>query len=137
MDRGPQWPFWLQTMLGLAVTALLVWGAWRHARSVRGVPAAVLGLLCWVAVAGAPSLLEETYYRAVAVSLPGCDWEYHRAPTEWWKLFQWIVLGAVVQGFRIGGPLATIGFAVGCVLRRGRIAGGPASRADHSPIDTG
>jgi hypothetical protein len=137
MDPGPQWPFWLQTMLGLAVTALLVWGAWRHARSVRGLPAAVLGLLCWVAVAAAPGFLDETYCRAVAVSLPGCDWEYHRAPTEWWKLFQLIVLGGVVQGFRIGGPLAAIGFIVGCMLRRGRVAEGTASRSHHSRIGTG
>jgi hypothetical protein len=137
MDLGPQWPFWLQTMLGLAFTALLVRGAWRHARSVRGLPAAVLGLLCWIAVAAAPGFLDETYCRAVAVSLPGCDWEYHRAPTEGWKLFQLIVLGGVVQAFRIGGPLAAIGFVVGCVRRRGRIEEGTASGADHSRIGTG
>ena len=85
MDFGPQWPFWLQAILGLALTALLVGGAWRHACSVRGLPTAVIGLLCWAAVAAAPGFLDQTYCRAVAVSLPGCDWEYHRAPTEWWR----------------------------------------------------
>lgn len=119
MDLGPQWPFWLQMMLGLAVTALLVWGAWRHARSVRRLHTVILGLLCWIGVVAAPGFLDEAYCRAVAVSLPGCDWEYHRAPTEWWELFQLIVLGGVVQGFRIGGPLAAIGFVAGRVLRRG------------------
>lgn len=132
MAYGPQWPFWLQMMFGLVVTALLVRGAWRHARSVRGSPAAVIGLLCWVAVAAAPGLLDETYCSAAAVSLPGCDWEYHPAPTESWRLFQLIVLGGMVDGFRIGGPLAAIGFAVGCVLRRGRVAEGAESRSDPS-----
>ena len=137
MDLGPQWPFWLQTMLGLALTALLVRGAWRHARSVRGLPTAVIGLLCWAAIAAAPGFLDETYCRAVTVSLPGCDWEYHRAPTEWWALFQLIVLGGVVQGFRIGGPLAAIGLVVGCVLRRGRVGEGSAAGADHSRSHSG
>ncbi|HEY0018137.1 MAG TPA: hypothetical protein VGC13_17605 [Longimicrobium sp.] len=137
MDFGPQWPFWLQLTLGLAVTALLVRGAWRHARPVRHSSAAVLGLLCWVAVAAMPGFLEETYCRAAAVSLPGCDWEYHRAPTEWWTLFQLIVLGGVVQGFRIGGPLAVMGFVVGIVLRSGRVPEGTASGADRPRIDTG
>jgi hypothetical protein len=137
MDLGPQWPFWLQMTLGVAISALLVRGAWRHARPVVRSSAAVLGLLCWIVVAAAPGLLEETYCRAAHVSLPGCDWEFPRAPTEGWKLFQLIVLGGVVQGFRIGGPLAVMGFVAGIVLRRDQVAEGAECRADRPRIDTG
>jgi len=130
MDLGPQWPFWLQSALGFAITVLLVAGAWRHARSVRGLAAPVLGLLCWLALATVPGFLEEAYCRAVTVSLPGCDWEYHRAPVEPWKLLQLIVLGGMEHGLRLGAPLAVIGFGAGCVLRRGRAAEGPSSRVE-------
>jgi hypothetical protein len=136
MDFGPQWPFWLQMTLGVAISALLVRGAWRHARPVVRSSAAVLGLLCWIVVAAAPGLLEETYCRAADVSLPGCDWEHHRAPTESRSLFQLIVLGGVVQGFRIGGPLAVMGFVAGIVLRRDPVAESAECRADRPRIDT-
>jgi hypothetical protein len=137
MDLGPQWPLWLQAAFGLVITVLLVRGAWRHARSVRGLAATVLGLLCWLALAAAPWYLEETYCSAVAVSLPGCDWEYRRPPREPWKLFQLVVLGGMVKGFRLGAPLAVIGFGAGCVLRRGRPAEGPfvPSDPEESPTD--
>lgn len=121
MDLGPQWPFLLRGMFGLAGATLLVRAAWRHAGSLRSGRAMVLGFLFWVAVAIGLAHTDRLYCH-IPVDLPGCDWEYHRAPVQLWELLQWMVLGGVVQAIRIGGPLAAIGFAVRCLLLRRRAA---------------
>jgi hypothetical protein len=121
MDLGPQWPFWLRAVCGLAGAALLVRAAWWHAGSLRSGRAMALGFLFWAAVAIGFAHMDEFYCR-IPVDLPGCDWEYHRAPVEPWKLLRWMVLGGVVHAIRIGGPLAAVGFAVRCLLLRRRAA---------------
>lgn len=131
MDFGPRWPFMLQMLLWLPCVALLVWAAWRHARSVRGWMPAVLGLAFWLAVAVAPSWLDEFYCGAVSVDLPGCTWEGHRAPSELWKLFQMVVLGGLVLGVRAGGPMAALTFAIVWLLRRLRPAAPATTGANH------
>jgi hypothetical protein len=122
-------------LLGLAGIVLLVRAAWRHARSVRGWMPAVLGLACWLAVAVAPAWLDEFHCVAASVALPGCDWEYHPAPSEPWKLFQLIVLGGVVQALRVGGPIAALTFAIAWLLRRLRPAAPTTIEANHPHPD--
>ena len=123
MDLGPQWPFWLQ--LGLAaVGALLVsWLAVRHAQRSRAWKHGLLGLLFWAALVGLTWALQEPLCHVgwnLGTEIPGCDWEYHRAPSESGKLAKFILLGTLAVVLRLAAPAACIAFAVRWALQRFR-----------------
>jgi hypothetical protein len=118
MDLGPQWPFWLRSGCALLGAALLARVAWRHAGAVRRWPAAALGLGLWWCVALLPWWQEAALCRASPVELPGCDWEYHRAPTDPRELLPFILLGGAYQAIRFGGPIAALTFSLRLALPR-------------------
>jgi hypothetical protein len=129
MDLGPQWPFWVRAGLALACVALLGWAAWRHAGAARSWLAGAPGLLLWWCAAVLPWWGEASFCRAAPAELPGCDWEYHRAPTEPRELVLFILLGGVFLAFRLGGSVAALVFTGRWALQRLR----PVTRDRHPP----
>lgn len=118
MDFGPQWPFWLSGAWALLGMVLLVRTAWRHAGAVRTWPAGVAALLLWWTIAILPWWQEAAICTATSVNLPGCDWEYHPAPTDFRGVLGLVVLGGSFQALRLGGPMAALAFSIRPVLLR-------------------
>lgn len=123
MDMGPQWPFWMQGTLALTGGAFLVLAAWRHASAPGRWPAAAMGLAGWWSLAILSRALEAPLCQASSITLPGCDWEYHRAPTEPRELFYFILMGGIFLVFRLGSPVAALVFTVRRALPRLRPRG--------------
>jgi hypothetical protein len=136
MDLGPQWPFWLQ--LGAAATGavLLSWLAVRHARGSKGWLQTLTGLALWTVLVCVAWALQGPLCHVgwrLAVEIAGCDWEYHRAPSEAGALAQFIVLGALSELLRLGPPAAGFAFIVGVAFWRFRPAAEPGVAADSQP----
>lgn len=135
MDLGPQWPFWLQLGLAAVGTLILSWLAVRHARGSRACKHGLLGLLLWTALVGLAWALQEPLCHVgwrLGVEIPGCDWEYHRAPGEAGKLAQFILLGALALVLRVGAPAACIAFVVRWGFQRFRAPRNQALRQTDS-----
>jgi hypothetical protein len=133
MDFGPQWPFWLQLGLAAVSALILPWLAVRHACGSRAWKHGLLGLCFWTVLVGLTWALQEPLCHVgwgLAIEIPGCDWEYHRAPSQPGKLVLFILLGALALVLRLAVPLACIAFVVRWGLQRLRPAPNPRLSAD-------
>lgn len=123
MDLGPQWPFWLQFGLAAVGALILSWLAMRHARGLRAWKHGLLGLLFWTVLIGFTWALQDPLCHVgwhLGIEIPGCDWEYHRAPSQPGKLVQFILLGALALLLRFAAPLACIVYIVRWGIQRSR-----------------
>jgi hypothetical protein len=123
MDLGPQWPFWLQLGLAAVSALILSWLSVSHARGSRAWKHGLLGLCFWTVLVGLTWALQEPLCRVgwrLTIEIPGCDWEYHRAPSQPGKLALFILLGGIALVLRLAAPVAWIVFIVRWGIQRFR-----------------
>lgn len=123
MDLGPQWPFWLQFGLAAVGALSLSWLADRHARRSRAWKHGLLGLLLWSVLIGLTWVLQDPLCHvgwSLGSEIPGCDWEFHRAPSQIGKLVQFILLGTIDVFLKLAAPAACVVFVVRWAFQRFR-----------------
>ena len=107
MAFGPQWPFWLRMGMAVLFIAALWLAARRHGQTVTNAPGALVRLVLWLAIAILPWARFDPICMSAGsrlnIYLPGCDLEWHRAPTAMPHVAYFVLFGGAWMALRLMG----------------------------------